>query len=122
MFVCLFLRFSLKPTHFFFPLQYFDDEFVEAYGTDFDPPMADESSASGLIDWNDEKLRDAAELAINEGQASVSRFQRRLGVGHARAGKLMDSLEALGVVGKHEGSKPRDVLVTIEELPNIFGK
>jgi DNA segregation ATPase FtsK/SpoIIIE, S-DNA-T family len=102
--------------------QYFEDEFVEAYGTDFDPPMADESSASGLIDWNDEKLRDAAELAINEGQASVSRFQRRLGVGHARAGKLMDSLEALGVVGKHEGSKPRDVLVTINELPNIFGK
>jgi S-DNA-T family DNA segregation ATPase FtsK/SpoIIIE len=102
--------------------QYFDDEFVEAYGTDFDPPMPDESSASGLIDWNDDKLREAAELAINEGQASVSRFQRRLGVGHARAGKLMDSLEALGVVGKHEGSKPRDVLVSIEDLPNIFGK
>ncbi len=102
--------------------QYFDDDFVEAYGTDFDPPMPDESNASGLIDWNDDKLRDAAELAINEGQASVSRFQRRLGVGHARAGKLMDSLEALGVVGKHEGSKPRDVLVGVDELPNIFGK
>ena len=102
--------------------QYFDDDFVEAYGSDFDPPMPDESSASGLIDWNDDKLRDAAELAIAEGQASVSRFQRRLGVGHARAGKLMDSLEALGVVGKHEGSKPRDVLVGIDELPNIFGK
>lgn len=102
--------------------QYFDDEFVEAYGSDFDPPMPDDSSASGYIDWNDEKLRDAAELAISEGQASVSRFQRRLGVGHARAGKLMDSLEALGVVGKHEGSKPRDVLVTMDELPNIFGK
>ena len=102
--------------------QYFDDDFVEAYGADFDPPPLDDSSASGLIDWNDDKLRIAAELVINEGQASVSRLQRRLSVGHARAGKLMDSLEALGVVGPHTGSKPREVLVPFEELPNIFGK
>ncbi len=102
--------------------QYFDDDFVEAYGADFDPPPADDSSASGFIDWNDDKLRAAAELVINEGQASVSRLQRRLSVGHARAGKLMDSLEALGVVGPHTGSKPREVLVELQELPNIFGK
>ena len=102
--------------------QYFDDDFVEAYGADFDPPPADDSTASGFIDWNDDKLRVAAELVINEGQASVSRLQRRLSVGHARAGKLMDSLEALGVVGPHTGSKPREVLVPFEELPNIFGK
>ena len=102
--------------------QYFDDDFVEAYGADFDPPPADESTASGLIDWNDDKLRAAAELVISEGQASVSRLQRRLSVGHARAGKLMDSLEALGIVGPHTGSKPREVLVAMEELPEIFGK
>ena len=102
--------------------QYFDDDFVEAYGADFDPPSPDESEASGLIDWNDDKLRLAAELVVNEGQASVSRLQRRLSVGHARAGKLMDSLEGLGVVGPHQGSKPREVLVTFEELPDIFGR
>lgn len=102
--------------------QYFDDDFAEAYGADFDPPSPDESEASGLIDWNDDKLRLAAELVVNEGQASVSRLQRRLSVGHARAGKLMDSLEGLGVVGPHQGSKPRDVLVDFDELPNIFGK
>jgi len=102
--------------------QFFDDDFVEAYGADFDPPSSFESDASGLIDWNDDKLRTAAELVVNEGQASVSRLQRRLQVGHARAGKLMDSLEALGVVGPHQGSKPRDVLVAFEELPNVFGK
>ena len=102
--------------------QYFVDEFVEAYGADFDPPSPDESEASGLIDWNDDKLRIAAELVVNEGQASVSRLQRRLSVGHARAGKLKDSLEGLGVVGPHQGSKPREVLVPFEELPNIFGK
>ncbi len=102
--------------------QYFDDDFVEAYGSDFDPPPMDESSASGMVDWNDDKLREAAELIIRDGYGSVSRLQRRLSVGHARAGKLMDSLEALAVVGPHMGSKPRDVLVTFEELPNIFGK
>ena len=102
--------------------QYFDDDFVEAYGSDFDPPPLDESSASGMVDWNDDKLREAAELIIRDGYGSVSRLQRRLSVGHARAGKLMDSLEALAVVGPHMGSKPREVLVTFEELPNIFGK
>ena len=102
--------------------QYFEDDFVEAYGDDFEPASRDDSDASGYIDWNDEKLRLAAELVINEGQASVSRLQRRLQVGHARAGKLMDSLEALGVVGPHTGSKPREVLVAFEELPQIFGK
>ena len=102
--------------------QYFDDDFVEAYGSDFDPPSMHQSDADGLIDWNDDKLRDAAELVVAEGSASVSRLQRRLQVGHARAGKLMDSLEALGVVGPHAGSKPRDVLVEVQELPEIFGK
>jgi len=102
--------------------QYFDDEFGEAYGADFDPSPLHDSAASGLVDWHDDKLREAAELVINEGQASVSRLQRRLMVGHARAGKLMDSLEALGVVGPHTGSKPREVLVAFEELPQIFGK
>jgi DNA segregation ATPase FtsK/SpoIIIE, S-DNA-T family len=113
---------EITVTANFLRRQYFDDEFVEAYGTDFEPVSSSESEATGLIDWNDDKLREAAELVINEGQASVSRLQRRLMVGHARAGKLMDSLEALGVVGVHSGSKPRDVLVTFEELPNIFGK
>ncbi len=102
--------------------QYFEDEFVEAYGDDFEPASPDDSDATGYIDWNDDKLRIAAEMVINEGQASVSRLQRRLQVGHARAGKLMDSLEALGVVGPHIGSKPREVLIAFEELPNVFGK
>ncbi|MDZ7703801.1 MAG: DNA translocase FtsK [Trueperaceae bacterium] len=101
--------------------QYFDDDFVEAYGSDFDPVPTDDSAASGLIDWDDDKLRDAAELVVNEGQASVSRLQRRLSVGHARAGKLMDSLEAMAIVGGYQGSKPRDVLVAAEDLPDIFG-
>ena len=102
--------------------QYFEDEFVEAYASDFEPALPDDSTANGFIDWNDDKLRVAAELVIAEGEASVSRLQRRLQVGHARAGKLMDSLENLGVVGPHNKSKPRDVLITMDELPNVFGR
>ncbi|MCA9835651.1 MAG: hypothetical protein KC422_02005 [Trueperaceae bacterium] len=101
--------------------QFFEDDFVEAYGSDFEPPSLDDSDATGFVDWNDDKLRAAAEIVIAEGQASVSRLQRRLQVGHARAGKLIDSLEALNVVGPHQGSKPREVLVEYEQLPDIFG-
>ena len=102
--------------------QFFDDDFVDAYASDFEPVLPDDSTANGFIDWNDDKLRAAAELVITEGEASVSRLQRRLQVGHARAGKLMDSLENLGVVGPHNKSKARDVLVTLGDLPNIFGR
>lgn len=101
--------------------QVYDDEFVEAYGADFEPKEEGPGPGGGMIDWNDDKLRPAAELVVSEGQASVSRLQRRLSVGHARAGKLMDSLEALGIVGPHQGSKPRDVLITMDELPNVLG-
>lgn len=101
--------------------QLFEDDFVEAYGADFEPKAEAAGSGGGMIDWNDDKLRPAAELVTSEGQASVSRLQRRLSIGHARAGKLMDSLEALGIVGPHQGSKPRDVLITPEELPDVMG-
>jgi len=100
--------------------QYFEDEFIEAFGSDFDPPAMHDSSASGFVDLSDPKLRDAAEMVVREGQASVSRFQRRLSVGHARAGKLMDSLEDLGIVGPHVGSKSREVLAVAEDLDEIF--
>ena len=102
--------------------QYFEDEFIEAYGSDFDPPALHESSATGFVDLADPKLRDAAEMVVREGQASVSRFQRRLSVGHARAGKLMDSLEDLGIVGPHVGSKSREVLVLADDLDEIFAR
>ncbi len=100
--------------------QYYEDEFIEAYGSDFDPPAMHESSATGFVDLADPKLRDAAEMVVREGQASVSRFQRRLSVGHARAGKLMDSLEDLGIVGPHVGSKSREVLALADDLDEIF--
>ena len=53
--------------------------------------------------------------AGDKGQASTSLLQRRLRLGYARAGRLIDELEQMGVVGPHEGSKPRQVLITYQQ-------
>lgn len=104
--------------------QVFDDAFVEAYGPDFDGAVESggPSLDKGNMDFSDPHLRQAALICIEEGQGSVSRLQRRLSVGHARAGKLMDMLEAMGIVSKHQGSKPREVLITEADLPEYFGR
>ncbi|MBO1435854.1 DNA translocase FtsK [Meiothermus sp. CFH 77666] len=104
--------------------QSFEDSFVEQYGPDFEGPLnlgGGPSGEAGDIDFGDPLLKKAAEIVIEEGYASVSRLQRRLSVGHARAGKLVDALEAMGIVGPHQGSKPRDVLITRDQLPEYFG-
>lgn len=104
--------------------QVFDDHFAELYGADFDGAVHAEGvgPSHANMDFSDPYLRQAAEICIDEGQGSVSRLQRRLSVGHARAGKLMDMLEAMGIVSKHQGSKPREVLINREDLPEYFGK
>ncbi len=106
--------------------QEFEDVFGEAYGADFDGPLAlgvntDAVQGELPLDFSDPYLKRAAEIVVEEGQASVSRLQRRLSVGHARAGKLMDLLEAVGIVGPHQGSKPREVLITREQIEEYFG-
>lgn len=60
----------------------------------------------------DEYLTQAIEIVIECGQASVSLIQRKLKVGYARAGRIIDQMEMRGIIGPHEGSKPRNVLIT----------
>ena len=74
------------------------------------------------LDGNqDELLRDAAELVINQQQASVSLLQRKFRIGYSRAGRLIDELESLGIVSDYSGSKARDVLVDYSYLKEVFG-
>jgi S-DNA-T family DNA segregation ATPase FtsK/SpoIIIE len=69
----------------------------------------------------DEYLDQAIEMVVNDGQASVSYIQRKFRVGYARAARIIDQLEKRGIVGGHEGSKPRKVLITKEELDQMRG-
>ena len=68
-----------------------------------------------LVD-SDELLPDAIELVVEDGQASISMLQRRLRIGYARAARIIDEMELRGIIGGYEGSKPRKVLITKEDL------
>lgn len=63
----------------------------------------------------DEVYEEAVKLILESGQASVSVLQRRLGLGYTRAARLIDMMEDEGVVGPYQGSKPRDILMTLEQ-------
>lgn len=64
----------------------------------------------------DPVMIDAIKCVIEAGQASTSFLQRRLRVGYARAGRLIDEMEQMGIVGPHEGSKPRQVLINYQQF------
>ena len=87
------------------------------------PESQDGESGGGTIDMQniDPLFEDAARMVVNTRKGSTSDLQRRLGMGYARAGRVMDQLEAAGIVGPQEGSKPRQVLVTdILELDEVL--
>ena len=66
-------------------------------------------------------FEEAARTVVISQKGSTSDLQRKLGMGYARAGRVMDQLEAAGVVGPQEGSKPRSVLVsTLDELNELI--
>ncbi len=73
----------------------------------------------GKDDDGDELLAEAIECVVAAGQASVSMLQRRFRIGYNRAARIVDMMEARGIVGPQDGSRPRQVLMTEEELEQL---
>ena len=104
----------------------------KCYNTPYYLPSVDEassgSSGSGSLSANslDERFEEAARMVVMTQKGSTSDLQRKLGMGYAKAGRVMDQLESAGIVGPQEGSKPRQVLIsdpdTLEELLNSIRK
>jgi S-DNA-T family DNA segregation ATPase FtsK/SpoIIIE len=73
-----------------------------------------------LPEMEDELLAQAVKILIESGHASISMLQRRMHIGYARAARLIDMMEQRGIVGGYEGSKPRSVLMTLDQYNQVF--
>jgi len=110
------------------------------YQTDYDPNIVDhlenankEHAADEISGGDDEGcassggegsfqdlLQQAIEMAVEDGQTSTSMLQRRLRVGYARAGRLIDEMEKRNIISQSEGSKPRKTLITREQYAEMM--
>ncbi|NMA01998.1 MAG: DNA translocase FtsK [Clostridia bacterium] len=70
---------------------------------------------------DDPLIPEVAKIFIENGQASISLIQRRFRIGYNRAARIIDIMEKKGIVGGYEGSKPRQVLISVEDYQRLFG-
>ena len=117
------------------------EHIASRYQTDYDPNIVEhlESSANtpeadeitvGMDDGAahngngegsfQELLQQAIQMAVEDGQTSTSMLQRRLRVGYARAGRLIDEMEKRGIISQSEGSKPRKTIITMEQYQEMM--
>lgn len=107
--VLSFIKNSVGETHYSEDLA----EQIERYST------GENGVTPDVQEDGDPLLQDAIQLAVELGKISTSMVQRRLGVGYSRAGRLIDQMEARGIISGANGSKPRDVLVSHADMVSI---
>ncbi len=94
----------------------FDHNVIEALENSQDASNPLDDSEESTVD---DRLIEAIEMVLMDGQASISMLQRRMKIGYARAGRLIDDMANRGIVSKSAGSKPREVLMSREEFDQI---
>ena len=100
------------------PVEYKDEVTAQALECDAkENAMADDSGSTVM---EDELFEDALRLVMEMGQASSSMLQRRFRIGYTRAARLVDTMEELGIVGQSVGSKPREVILSRQEIEERF--
>lgn len=94
----------------------FDSDVIEALESDetLNNPLLG-NNGDGDDEGVDERLAEAIDMVLTDGQASISMLQRRMKIGYARAGRLIDDIAARGIISKSAGSKPREILMSREE-------
>lgn len=95
-------------------VEYVDDITTQKLSSD----RKDESCNTTEID--DDLFPDVLRLVMDTGQASASMFQRRFRIGYTRAARLVDTLEEVGIIGQATGSKPRELIMSLDEINNKF--
>lgn len=101
--------------------QQYETDKIESFGdTASDSEESIPGTTSSSEEGKDEKFEEAARLIVSTGLGSTSLLQRRLKLGYARAGRLMDELHESGIVGPQIGSKAREVLITTEVLEDLL--
>lgn len=85
------------------------------YDDDLVPEIDDSADENAVDAYVDELFDQAVQIVLEAKHASVSLLQRRMRIGYTRAARLIDTMEAKGIVGPYEGSKPREVLMSIEQ-------
>lgn len=96
----------------------FDPNIIEVMESDDEAAISDSTGSEKA----DDRLPEAIEMVITDGQASISMLQRRMKIGYARAGALIDEMAKRGIVSKSQGSKPREVLMTREQYDQMQGR
>ena len=100
------------------PVEYKEEVTTQALECDAKENTSGEDGSDQIVD--DELFEDALRLVLDMGQASSSMLQRRFRIGYTRAARLVDTMEELGIVGQSVGSKPREVILSRQEIEERF--